>query len=73
MKSTFLSQQAIWSNSTLLGGESAHQGDIKEFHDFRGTDMQWGRKRMYRLVYACMFWFVCGFKTMCTFVYLSAW
>ena len=31
-------QQTIRSNSTLLGGESAHQGDIKEFHGFRGSD-----------------------------------
>ena len=34
---------AIRSNSTLLGGESAHQGDIKEFHGFRGV-RQWVEK-----------------------------
>jgi hypothetical protein len=31
-------QQTIRSNSTLLGGESAHLGDIKEFHGFQGSD-----------------------------------
>ena len=34
----FIKLFAIRSNSTLLGVESAHQGDIKEFHGFQGSD-----------------------------------